>query len=71
VDERAPIGVFDSGVGGLTVLAEQRELPGERFVYYGDTANCPYGVRFSPHIRADRPLAATSLHVLSRWSLKR
>jgi len=46
VDARAPIGVFDSGVGGLTVLSELlRELPGERFVYFGDTANCPYGVR--------------------------
>ncbi len=42
----APIGVFDSGVGGLTILKELlRELPDERFVYYGDTGNCPYGVR--------------------------
>ena len=42
----APIGVFDSGVGGLTILKELlRELPGERFLYFGDTGNCPYGVR--------------------------
>jgi glutamate racemase len=42
----APIGVFDSGVGGLTILQELlRELPGEQFVYFGDTGNCPYGVR--------------------------
>ncbi|HEY7833141.1 MAG TPA: glutamate racemase [Ktedonobacterales bacterium] len=42
----APVGVFDSGVGGLTILSELlRELPGERFVYFGDTGNCPYGVR--------------------------
>jgi glutamate racemase len=42
----APVGVFDSGVGGLTILVELlRELPEERFVYFGDTANCPYGVR--------------------------
>lgn len=42
----APIGVFDSGVGGLTILKELlRELPEERFIYYGDTGNCPYGVR--------------------------
>jgi glutamate racemase len=42
----APIGVFDSGVGGLTILKELlRELPNERFVYFGDTGNCPYGVR--------------------------
>lgn len=42
----APIGVIDSGVGGLTILLELlRELPDERYVYFGDTANCPYGVR--------------------------
>ncbi len=42
----APIGVFDSGAGGLTILAALREvLPHENFVYFGDTANCPYGVR--------------------------
>ncbi len=42
----APVGVFDSGVGGLTILGELlRELPGERYVYFGDTGNCPYGVR--------------------------
>lgn len=39
-----PIGVFDSGVGGLTVLRElQRLLPGEDFLYVGDSANCPFG----------------------------
>ena len=43
--ERA-IGVFDSGVGGLTVLAElQRSLPNESFIYLGDTARVPYGSR--------------------------
>ncbi|HEX6541322.1 MAG TPA: glutamate racemase [Ktedonobacterales bacterium] len=42
----APVGVFDSGVGGLTILKELlRELPDERFIYFGDTGNCPYGVR--------------------------
>jgi glutamate racemase len=42
----APIGVFDSGVGGLTILtALQRALPQEDFVYIGDTAHCPYGTR--------------------------
>ncbi|AFZ68870.1 glutamate racemase [Deinococcus peraridilitoris] len=41
---RRPIGVFDSGVGGLSVLrALRRELPGEHFVYYADSAHCPYG----------------------------
>lgn len=41
-----PIGVFDSGVGGLTVLRELvRMLPGESFVYLGDTARVPYGTK--------------------------
>lgn len=41
-----PVGVFDSGMGGLTVLAELvRSLPGEDFVYVGDTARIPYGSR--------------------------
>ncbi len=41
-----PIGVFDSGVGGLTVLrALRRVLPQERFVYLGDTARLPYGTK--------------------------
>ena len=39
-----PIGIFDSGVGGLTVLRALREaLPYERMVYFADTANVPYG----------------------------
>lgn len=41
-----PIGVFDSGVGGLTVLREMvHALPGERYVYLGDTARVPYGTK--------------------------
>lgn len=40
----APIGVFDSGVGGLTVAREiMRQIPNERIVYFGDTARLPYG----------------------------
>lgn len=40
----APIGVFDSGVGGLTVAREiMRQLPNEKIVYFGDTARVPYG----------------------------
>ena len=42
----APIGVFDSGIGGLTVLrALAAEFPGEEFVYLGDTARLPYGTK--------------------------
>ena len=41
-----PIGVFDSGVGGISVLqAMIRVLPQEHFIYYGDTANAPYGTK--------------------------
>jgi len=40
------VGIFDSGLGGLTVLeAARRRLPEVRFVYYGDNAHAPYGVR--------------------------
>ena len=42
--KNAPIGVFDSGVGGLTVAREiMRQLPKEKLVYFGDTARVPYG----------------------------
>ncbi|WP_066381553.1 MULTISPECIES: glutamate racemase [unclassified Anabaena] len=44
--QRAPIGVFDSGVGGLTVLRQlYRQLPHESIIYFGDTARLPYGIR--------------------------
>lgn len=43
-DRDAPVGVFDSGVGGLTVAREiMRNLPSEKIVYFGDTARVPYG----------------------------
>lgn len=42
--KEAPIGVFDSGVGGLTVAREiMRQTPNERIIYFGDTARVPYG----------------------------
>lgn len=45
-DNRLPIGVFDSGIGGLTVVrALMERLPHERIVYFGDTARVPYGVK--------------------------
>ncbi len=41
-----PIGVFDSGIGGLTVVKEIiRKLPNESLIYLGDTARVPYGTR--------------------------
>lgn len=46
VFDNRPIGVFDSGYGGLTVFRElQRRLPGESLLYLGDSARCPYGPR--------------------------
>src|SRR5215203_637527 len=43
-DRSAPIGVFDSGIGGLTVVRELiRQLPNESIIYFGDTARVPYG----------------------------
>lgn len=49
----APIGVFDSGVGGLTVArAIIDQLPGEQIAYVGDTANGPYGPRTIAQVRA-------------------
>lgn len=43
-DRNSPIGVFDSGVGGLTVAREiMRQMPEERLIYFGDTARLPYG----------------------------
>ena len=45
-----PIGVFDSGIGGLTVVrALMKQLPRENIVYYGDTARVPYGTK-SPQV---------------------
>ena len=46
LSNNAPIGVFDSGLGGLTVWREvRRALPAESLVYLGDGKNCPYGSR--------------------------
>jgi len=45
-DALSPIGMFDSGVGGISVLREAvRLLPHERFLFYGDTMNAPYGTK--------------------------
>src|SRR5690606_38260891 len=50
---RQPIGVFDSGIGGLTVAqAIVHALPNERLVYFGDTAHLPYGDKSTAAIQA-------------------
>jgi glutamate racemase len=47
-----PVGVFDSGVGGLTVLRElQRQLPHESTIYFGDLGHFPYGPRYQAQVR--------------------
>lgn len=57
----APIGIFDSGVGGLSVLREiRRLLPGEDFIYYADSGHCPYGGKSREAIQA-RAVAITDL----------
>lgn len=48
---QAPLGIYDSGLGGLTVLREvQRQLPGESVIYFADTAHLPYGNRSAEEI---------------------
>ena len=63
------IAVFDSGVGGISVLRHLvRILPGERFVYYGDSANAPYGSRSTQEVRALTLAAVDKL--LAEYPLK-
>lgn len=51
MNHNAPIGVFDSGVGGLTVLDTlKRTFPFENFIYLADSAYCPYGIKTSQEI---------------------
>lgn len=64
-----PIGVFDSGVGGLSVLnALQDELPHERFVYFADTGHAPYGERGDAYV-AGRS-RAVARYLLDRHRIK-
>ena len=56
------IAVFDSGVGGISVLRHLlRHLPGERFLYFGDSANAPYGSRTTQEVRSLTLAAAEML----------
>ncbi|MDQ3327795.1 MAG: glutamate racemase [Chloroflexota bacterium] len=62
-DANAPVGVFDSGLGGLSVLREiQRLLPAEHVLYYGDSGHCPYGGR-PPEYILGRSTAVTNFLV--------
>lgn len=52
IKNEQPIGVYDSGVGGLSVLCEARKrLPHENFIYYGDSENAPYGTKTEDEIK--------------------
>jgi glutamate racemase len=58
----APIGIFDSGIGGLTVMrALTARLPGEEFIYLGDTARLPYGTKSGDTVTRYAVQAATAL----------
>ncbi len=62
MDKSGYIAVFDSGVGGLSVLRHLRRLmPGESYIYYGDCANAPYGSRTTEEVRALTLAAAQKL----------
>jgi glutamate racemase len=62
MDSTQPLGVFDSGLGGISVLREIRQvLPRESVVYYADNAWCPYGLRSPDEIRERSRLATGHL----------
>jgi len=64
----APIGIFDSGMGGLTVMrALVRRLPDEHFLYLGDTARLPYGTKSADTVRR---YALQAAHALTARAVK-
>lgn len=82
-DKTARIAVFDSGLGGLTVVKEiQRQLPRENILYFGDTARVPYGNKSAPTIRQyareianellqrDIKLLVIACNTASAWALE-
>ena len=61
MDKKQPIGVFDSGLGGVSVLRELvRLLPNEEFIYFGDSVNAPYGTK------TDKQITELALKVMER-----
>lgn len=66
--DNRPIGVFDSGLGGLTAVKELRTiLPNERIVYFGDTGRVPYGTR---SVKTIEKYAAQDIRFLSSMDIK-
>lgn len=63
-----PIGIFDSGIGGLTVFKEiRKEVPSERIVYFGDTAHVPYGTKSKETITK---FSIDNVHFLQSFGVK-
>lgn len=68
MSDQQPIGLFDSGIGGLTVLKElQRIFPFERYVYLADTLHLPYGTKTKQEVVS---LSLSNLRFLSQFNLK-
>ena len=66
--DRRPIGIFDSGLGGLTAVKEAvRRMPGEDIVFFGDTGRVPYGTRSTPTIIR---YALEDMRFLKRFDIK-
>lgn len=64
----SPIGIFDSGMGGLSVWRHIRAaMPGESLLYYADAANCPYGDRSHEEIRG---YVEDAVGLMLRWGVK-
>ena len=67
-DKCLPIAVFDSGIGGVSVLKELTcLLPNENFIYFGDTANAPYGVKSVNEVRS---LSFSAYEMLKKEGIK-
>lgn len=67
-DRNAPIGVFDSGVGGISTLRTlAKSLPKENFIFYGDSANAPYGERPADQVYQ---LSVTAIDQLRKQGIK-
>ena len=62
IEKKQPIAVFDSGVGGISVLRELKKImPNEDFIYFGDSKNAPYGVKTKEEVRKLTIACATGL----------
>lgn len=67
INNQQPIAVFDSGVGGVSVLRELlKQMPNENFIYFGDSAHAPYGSKSHNEIRALTMSAADNLINISK-----